>query len=386
MIKDRIPGFIKLLSLSAILCLATFLITEAVADDKALEIEAEAKTIEKRAYEALTSSYPGAKFQAFIVYEMSESGNKTEIEYSAYYDSARLRLKKRYRHIAAGAGEVTDSATDDAKGWSQPDYVIIKDEDVIIRNSAFERGTYKTKQSTMGDLYANTKVFWPQFIGTSLVPVWRMPQASPRGFLSREDHVATKITEEDYNQLKTIRVDYTLKSQGDLSVWYCPAQNGLIVKMYGHAKTNTRLLETHIEITNQQWSPGIWFPKHIKYLRGSKGHDIERETTEIQSFEVIEPEDEEFDFKGVELPIGAPVQDITAAPSEQLLIWTKEGLRLMTDEEIRIGFPIPKKNLPKGLTKIDEKSDTEYGYEVLVIFNLVIIAIFAAWFFWRKRA
>ncbi|QDU08735.1 hypothetical protein [Gimesia aquarii] len=382
MFNNCVPGFIKLFLLLVILYLASFPGKDATAGNEAIEAEADA--IEKRAYEALTSSYPGATYEAFIVYETPETGFKTEIEYSAYFDHKRLRLKKRFRHATSEKDSISTSDFSDDKGWTKPDYVIIKDDVIIIRNSEYEQGTYKDKQSMEGDFYANKQAFWPQFIGTALAPVWRMPQLSPRGFLNREDHTATKITEEDYNQLKTIRVDYTVQGKGNFSIWYCPAQNGLMVKIEGRTKTNTRLLETHVEIINKQWAPSIWFPKQIKYSWGSKGHEIEKETTEIQSFEVVEPNDEEFGYKGVELPIGAPIQDLTVASSEQLQIWTKDGARLMTKEEEAVGFPVAKESLPKKLENVKDKSGSRFT--ALIVLNLVVIAIVAVLFlFLRKR-
>jgi hypothetical protein len=238
---------------------------------------------------------------------------KIEAKVSAVFKDTRLRLCWQQKNSLFG--QIED--------WSKPWKVVFRPEQVINWRPE-NNGAVVSRPSQTNNLYAELRLFYPQFIGQWPGGTLAMPDEGPRGFLATADRKVASTISEVVDGVAMVKVSYEQASRPPLEVWFRDSSPPLICKMREHADTQSGAFDRTVTVDHKQWSGGVWYPEKVTTeIRSSSG--IVREITNVLNFEAKAIDDSEFDLKSLDMPVGLDVINATG-PLPTLCQWTGDGL------------------------------------------------------------
>jgi hypothetical protein len=260
---------------------------------------------------------------------VTEGDIKVEAAFTSSFSRDRLQFKRSYRTKERNSNIFSN--------WVGPELVVLSgDETVLYRQKQYPDST-SLKSRIRNGVDQSVRLFWPQFLGTSISGVWAMPEKSPRGFLEQSSFREVSSDRVELNGSNATRIEYSSNDLPNMQVWFLDNCRGMVAKIAISTEASGSQFEYLSEIKPREWEPGIWYPETIVTERRVDGRQVFLEKVDVVSFTAKEPDEKMFGFEGVELELGGIVCDETKGKDNYFRL-TESGPQLMSPAAVSEKF------------------------------------------------
>lgn len=322
----------------------------------------------KRAIETINRTLHTGNVDFDIQIKTGETSIEAKI--SCAFDHQKLWIKRTYRSKTGENAEFPE--------WHGPELIAMDGgETILSRTLSYKDSSFRQLREDP-NVDTGLRLFWPQYLGTSIEGVWAMPEKSPRGFLERADYRAIKTSEAVFDSEPSTVVEYESPALPNMNVWYLEKRGGMIGRMIIEDYIGESKFSNEMNSSVREWEPGIWYPDQITTTRVLDGRELFNERIVVNNFSTQKPDSEIFGTRGINLELGDVLVDDVEGNYYK---FTTFGLEPMTQSEISNRY-YP----PETPTKLSNRTPASLLFILLfVFFNLSAIVVYFSWNRWIRK-